>query len=80
MSSCILGHLFRSVFILLIIVSGVVFYFEYTKPVEEPEIYDPTPSEIDVPEEQKQPIVVEKETIKMAPDVDLAAERKKEMV
>lgn len=66
------------IFTLLIIVSGVIFYFEYTKQQEEPEIYDPTPSEIAIEEDEKEEVVVEqKTTIKMAPDVDLDAERKK---
>ena len=64
-------------FILLIIASGIFYYYETTKEVEQPEIYDPTPSEISVDENEKIVKVVESLSIKMAPDVDLAAERKK---
>ncbi len=68
-------------FTLLIIVSGFIFYSEYTKQQEEPEVYEPTPSEIEVEEDKKEEVVIaeetEKITIKMAPDVDLDAERKK---
>ena len=35
------------IFVLIMIVSGVVFFIEYNKEPEEPEIYKPTPSEID---------------------------------
>ena len=63
-------------FILLMIVSGVFYYLESTKEEETPEIYEPTPSEIEVKEEDKQEEVVESLSIKMAPDVDLAKKRK----
>ena len=63
-------------FILLMIVSGVFYYLESTKEEETPEIYEPTPSEIEVKEEDKQVEVVESLSIKMAPDVDLAKKRK----
>lgn len=66
-------------FTLIIIVSGITFYIDYTKKpeeIEEPEIYNPTPSEIDVNEKEKEETVVEKTVIKMAPDVDLAQERR----
>lgn len=66
------------VFIAIIIASSVVLYMDLTKPKEEPpEIYEPTPSEIDVSENDYKETKVEKEVIKMAPDVNLAAERKK---
>ena len=64
------------IFTLIIIVSGVVFYLEYTKQ-NDSEMYDPTPSEITVEDSDKQDVVVGSDTIKMAPDVDLDAERKK---
>lgn len=63
-------------FIILMIVSGVFYYLESTKEEETPEIYEPTPSEIEVKEEDKQEEVVESLSIKMAPDVDLAKKRK----
>lgn len=63
-------------FILLMIVSGVFYYLESTKEEETREIYEPTPSEIEVKEEDKQEEVVESLSIKMAPDVDLAKKRK----
>lgn len=63
-------------FILLMIVSGVFYYLESTKEEETPEIYEPTPSEIEIKEEDKQVEVVESLSIKMAPDVDLAKKRK----
>ncbi len=67
------------VFTLIIVASAIVLYIDYTnKPdEEEPEIYQPTLSEVEVKEEEKQEKVVEKTTIKMAPDLDLNAQRKK---
>lgn len=66
------------VFILIMAVSGVFLYLESTKQEEEPEIYSqPFLSEIDVKEEDLVTEHVEKDVIKMSPDVDLAAERKK---
>ena len=64
-------------FSLIIIASLVVFIVDYNNRKNEDslEIYEPTPSEISVTE--KEEVVVEKATIKMAPDVDLEAERKK---
>ena len=65
-------------FILLIIGSGILLYTEYNKETPaDNELSGPTPSEIEITEEQKETKVIEKVTIKMAPDVDLAAERKK---
>lgn len=63
-------------FVLVIIASGAFYYIEANKTPEEPEIYDPTPSEIDVDESDKQTIIIDSLSIKMAPDVDLAAKRK----
>lgn len=65
------------VFVLIISVSAVVLYKEYTKEPEEIEIYKPTPAEIEVKEEEKKEEIIEDEKIKMAPDVDLAKERAK---
>lgn len=65
------------VFILIIAVSGIVLYKEYTKEPEVLEIYKPTPAEIEVKEEEKKVEVIEEEKIKMAPDVNLASERSK---
>ncbi len=65
------------VFVLIISVSAVVLYKEYTKEPEEIEIYKPTPAEIEVKEEEKKEEIIEDEKIKMAPDVDLTKERAK---
>ena len=66
------------VFFILIMIASAAFYFvESSKEPEEPEIYGSTPSEIEVKEEEKQVKVIEKLTIKMAPDVDLEYHRKK---
>ena len=62
-------------FTLIIIASSVIFYVDYTKEPEEPEIYDSLPSEIQTTETQE--VQVEAATIKMAPDVDLDEERRK---
>lgn len=64
-------------FILVMVVSGVIYYIESTKKPEEPEIYGTTPSEIEVNEEDKNTTTIENKVIKLAPDVDLNAERKK---
>ena len=68
-------------FSLIMIASLTIFILDYTKKNnEEIPIDEPTPSQIEVKEEEKIPVVVEAETkttIKMAPDVDLAAERRK---
>lgn len=65
------------VFILIMAVSGVFLYLESTKDTE-PDIYkQPFLSEIEVDEKDLVTQQVEKVSIKMAPDVDLAAERKK---
>ena len=62
------------IFVLIMIVSGVVFFIEYNKEPEEPEIYKPTPSEIET--------VYEEDSagglgFKIAQDIDIAAERRK---
>ena len=64
-------------FIGIIIASGVVYYLDKTKKPEEPEIYDNLPSEIITDEKDKKDYQVEAATLKLAPDVDLAAEREK---
>ena len=64
-------------FVAVIIVSGVILFIEYNKEPEEPEIYQPTPSEIEVSDSDMEEKLIEKVNVKMAPDVDLDAERKK---
>lgn len=64
------------IFVIIIVASAVVFYIDYNREPETPEIYEQTPSEIEVTEEEKEEVVVEKETIKMAPDVNLSKKRK----
>ena len=65
-------------FILVMVVSGVFLYLEMTKEEEVPEVYKPRESEIFTDDsELVEKVVEKKEVIKMAPDVDLAAERKK---
>lgn len=64
-------------FAIVLIVSGVIFFIEFNKEPETEEIYEPTLSEIAVNDDEKETQVVESLTIKMAPDVDLAQERKK---
>lgn len=66
-------------FSLVIVASLTIFILDYNKKDNnEIPIDEPTPSQIEVKEEDKKPVVVESSTtIKMAPDVDLAAERKK---
>jgi sortase B len=66
------------VFIVIIIASSVVLYMDLTKTEEDvPEIYEPTPSEIEVDKTEYKEQKVEKEVIKMSPDVNLAEERRK---
>ncbi|MBR1386369.1 MAG: class B sortase [Bacilli bacterium] len=68
-------------FILVMIISAAWFYVDYTNKnnneEEVPEVYEPTPSEIDVDDKDKESAKVESLVIKMAPDVDLAEERRK---
>lgn len=66
-------------FSLVIVTSLVVFILDYNNKDSEQKLIDePTPSQIEVSEKEKQNVVVESGTsIKMAPDVDLDAERKK---
>ena len=64
-------------FIGIIIGSAVVWYLDYTKPVEEPEIYEKVPSEIIVEEKDKSIVNIEDLAISLAPDVDLNQERAK---
>ena len=63
-------------FVFIIIASGAFYYIEANKEPEEPEIYDPTPSEIAIDDKDKQTVTIDNLQIKMAPDVDLAAKRK----
>ena len=66
------------IFISIMVVSGIALYLEYTKEEEIPEVYEPTPSEIETKEEDYKDEKVEPAiSIKMAKDVDLAKERKK---
>ena len=67
--------LFYLFFIVVMIASGVVFYIEYNKKPEEPEIYQPTPSEIS--ETTTEETSVNGFKFDIAEDIDIAAERKK---
>ena len=64
-------------FILVIIASCIIFYLDYQKKEEQPSIFDPLPSEIEVKEEDKKETSIESALINLAPDVDLNAERAK---
>ena len=64
-------------FILIIIASGIIYYLDYQKRTQQPEIFDPLPSEIEIKEEDKAGYTIESTIVKLAPDVDLSAERKK---
>ena len=69
-------------FSLVMVASLTIFILDYNKKdkVEDPLIDEPTPSQIEVKEEEKISVVVEPQTsttIKMAPDVNLAEERNK---
>lgn len=72
-------NLIRIFFILVIIVSGVIYYVESTKNVDppEPDIYQPLPSELETNESELEEVTVNNFRFKLAPDVDFAAERKK---
>ena len=65
------------IFILLMIVCGGILVNEYIKANQTPEEYKPTPSEISVEEVAKEDTEVNNFRVKLSPDVDLAAERKK---
>ena len=62
------------IFVLIMIISGIVFFIEYNKKPEEPEIYKPTPSEIETTYEEDN---VNGLNIILAQDIDIAAERRK---
>ena len=64
-------------FIGLIIASGIVFYLDYTKEPEEPEIYEQLPSEIVVDDKDRIKTQFDDLILKLAPDVDLNQERAK---
>ena len=63
-------------FLIIFVVSGVMFYIEYTKKPEmiEPEEYKPTPSELEIASEETE---INGLRFKLAKDVDFAKERKK---
>ncbi len=62
-------------FVGVIIASGVIFYLDYNKPVEEPEIYEQLPSEIVVKEKEKIDTKVDEFVLSLAPDVNFPHER-----
>ena len=64
-------------FILLMVGSLAVLAYDYFKEPEIPEIYEPTPSEIEVKDSEKVSTVIDSKVISMAPDVNLAEERAK---
>ena len=66
-------------FSLIIVVSGVIFFIDYNKnnSNNDLEIYEPTPSELSIDDKDKKTVIIDNASIKMAPDVDLDAERKK---
>lgn len=64
------------IFIILMVVSAVVCYIEFTKEPEEPEIYQSTPSEIKVEDTDYEEIEVNNSKFKLAPDVDFAQLRR----
>ena len=64
-------------FTALIITSGVIYYLDYQKKEKEPEIFDSLPSEIIVDDKDKTEFTIDKTVYKLAPDVDLNAERTK---
>ncbi len=65
------------IFTILIVVSGISLYIQSNKQDEEDELLQAMPSEIEIDESKAEEVVVESFKIKMAPDVDLDAERKK---
>ena len=64
-------------FALVIIASGIIYYIDYQNRQKEPEIYEQLPSEIIVDDKDKTETPVEGNILKLAPDVDLAAERER---
>ena len=62
-------------FSLLIVASGIVFYIDYTKKEEQPEIYDKLPSEIETDDDKLVESVIESKLFRLAPDVDFPHER-----
>ena len=66
------------IFFSLIIASGVILFYVFTKPVEYIEIpaeWEEAKEVIKVPDEEKYNIKINGEVVHMSPDVDIAAER-----
>ena len=69
--------LLYGLFVIIMIISAVVFYIEYTKEPEVDELFQPKASDIEVDESEYEDASVNNFRFKLAPDVDLAEERRK---
>lgn len=70
--------LLKAFFVLVILASGGYFVYDYIEGQKALEIFNETPSSIEVKEEEKKEFKLENGIeLKLSPDIDLAAERKK---